>query len=277
MDWPRVVGRRALGLARLLSASCLLAFPQAAPAEAEEVDLQLVLAVDVSRSMDTDEQRLQRQGYIGAFLDPEVVGAIRSGMLGRIAVTYLEWAGSGLQQIVVPWSVVSDAGSAADFAARLAAAPIESHRRTSISSALMFSAALFEDSGHTSSRSVIDISGDGPNNQGLGVEMARDTVLGRGIVINGLPVVLKYGTPAGFFEISDLDVYYEDCVIGGFGSFIVTVRHASEFSAAIRRKLILEIAGRVPTLTPVQQFPRGPRTDCFVGEKRWNQYMWDAQ
>lgn len=277
MDWPRVVGRVAVCLAHLLAASSILALLQTTPAEAEEVDLQLVLAVDVSRSMDTDEQRLQRQGYIGAFLDPEVVGAIRSGMLGRIAVTYVEWAGSGLQQIVVPWSVVSDAGSAADFAARLAAAPTESHRRTSISSALMFSAALLENSGHTSHRSVIDISGDGPNNQGLGVETARDTVLDRGIIINGLPVVLKYGTPAGFFEIADLDVYYEDCVIGGFGSFIVTVRHPSEFSAAIRRKMILEIAGQVPAVTPVQEFRREPRTDCFVGEKRWNQYMWDAQ
>lgn len=278
MDVPRAIGGVASIRAAFLAACGLFVLPQAAPAQArEEVDLELVLAVDVSRSMDPDEQQIQREGYIGAFLDREVIGAIRSGVLGRIAVAYVEWAGAASQQIVVPWTVVSDAASAAAFSARLASAPIEGHRRTSISNALTFSAALIENSGFSGTRQVIDISGDGPNNQGPGVEAARDAVLERGIVINGLPVVLKYGTPAGFFEIPDLDAYYEDCVIGGFGAFIVSVRSADEFASAIRRKMVMEIAGATPALRPAQMMQRESPTDCYVGEKRWNQYMWDPQ
>jgi len=276
MDVPRAIGGVASICAAFLAVCGLFALPPAAQAQAE-VDLELVLAVDVSRSMDPDEQQLQREGYIGAFLDREVIDAIRSGVLGRIAVAYVEWAGAASQQIIVPWTVVSDAASAAAFSARLASAPIAGHRRTSISNALTFSAALFEHSGFSGTRQVIDISGDGPNNQGPGVEAARDAVLERGVVINGLPVVLKYGTPAGFFEIPDLDAYYEDCVIGGFGAFIVSVRAPDEFASAIRRKMVMEIAGTTPALRPAQMMQREARTDCYVGEKRWNQYMWDPQ
>ncbi len=276
MDVPRAIGGVVSLFAALLAGCGLFVVPPTAHAQ-QQVDLELVLAVDVSRSMDPDEQQLQREGYIGAFLDREIVDAIRSRVLGRIAVAYVEWAGAATQQVVVPWTVISDAASAAAFSARLASAPIAGHRRTSISNALTFSAALFEHSGFSSTRRVIDISGDGPNNQGPGVEAARDAVLARGIVINGLPIVLKYGTPAGFFEIPDLDAYYEDCVIGGFGAFIVSVRAPEEFASAIRRKMVMEIAGTAPELRPVQMMQREARTDCYVGEKRWNQYMWDPQ
>lgn len=272
---------------RLLPAVFLLLLPaMAARAQSSvdpqrgSVDLQLVLAVDISRSMDRDEQRLQRAGYVAALRDPEVIRAIESGPLGRIALTYVEWAGHGLQTVLVPWTLVDGAAAAAGIADRLAAAPLQRLRRTSISDALAFSAASFERSGFSSTRKVIDVSGDGPNNSGFLVTGARDAALDKGITINGLPIMLKTGSPSGFFDVRDLDIYYEDCVIGGFGAFIVTVQDISEFAGAIRRKLILEIAGRAPParLIPAQWTdPQTGRvtgeTDCQIGEKLWDAWM----
>lgn len=249
--------------------------PAAAPPPGARVavDLELVLAVDVSRSMDADELALQRAGYVAAFRDPEVLRAIRSGPIGRIAVAYVEWAGTGLQTVVLPWTLVEDAASGERVARTLAAAPFDARRRTSISDALLFSAAMFESTGYSGSRRVIDISGDGPNNQGIAVEQARQRVLDRGIVINGLPIMLKQRQASGFFDVTDLDLYYEDGVIGGFGAFIVTVVHPSEFVGAIRRKLILEIAGAWPRLVPAQAPRRQAGADCQAGEKLWDQWM----
>jgi hypothetical protein len=237
------------------------------------VDLELVLAVDVSRSMDHGEQVLQRAGYVAAFRDPEVIRAIGSGPIGRIAVTYVEWAGAGLQHVVVPWTLVDGPAAGQRISEILEFAPYEARRRTSISDALLFSAALFRNSGYAGARRVIDISGDGPNNQGVGVVPARDRVLEQGIVINGLPIMLNRRQPSGFFDVADLDLYYEDCVIGGFGAFTVTVTDPGEFVAAIRRKLILEIAGAQPRLVPAQASTPLAPTDCLVGEKLWDMWM----
>jgi len=236
----------------------------------QRVDLELVLAVDVSRSMDPDEQRLQILGYANAFLDPEVLTAITSGPLGRIAVTYFEWAGTGRVREIVPWTLVDGADSATQVAQILADVEPGSMRRTSISGALSWADTAFRNSPFRGTRRVVDISGDGPNNQGERVTDARDRLLDQGIVINGLPVMLR-PSYSGFFDIENLDIYYEDCVIGGFGSFIVPVQDAADFSNVIRRKLVLEIAGRLPPprLRPAQ----GVTMDCLIGERLWDQWF----
>ena len=237
------------------------------------VDMELVLAVDVSWSMDIDEQRLQRRGYVEAIRHPAVIAAIRSGDWQRIALTYVEWAGDGRARTLVPWRIIESAADAEAFAEALSRAPIGRMRRTSISHALATSAALF-DNGIDSFRQVVDVSGDGPNNQGGLVTAARDALLAEGIVINGLPIMIKRGNPGGFFHLEALDIYYEDCVIGGFGSFMITVNEASRFREAIRRKLILEIASASPRVVPADwRAPDAPpRIDCMVGEKQWERW-----
>jgi len=254
--------------------AAIVAAPVAARATPPVVDVELVLAVDVSWSMDLDEQEIQRQGYVEAIQDPDVIAAIRRGDWQRIAVTYVEWAGVGLVRTIVPWTVIEDADDARAFAEELSAAPLLRMRRTSISNALMQTGAMFEDSGFDGMRRVIDISGDGPNNQGIAVTAARDDLLADGIVINGLPIMIKRGNPGGYFHLEELDIYYEDCVIGGFGSFIITVNDKTRFKEAIRRKLILEIAGIEPDVVPAAWRAPGspPRIDCMVGEKQWQRW-----
>ena len=182
------------------SGSVLARAAGGAPALAQtQVDLELVIAVDVSLSMDLDEQRLQRDGYVAAFRDPEVHKAIASGPHGRIAVTYMEWAGPPTQQVVMPWTRHRRPAAARAFADRLEAAPISRARMTSISPALHFSGRLFETSGVKGIRRVIDVSGDGPNNAGVPVVPVRDELVAKGIVINGLPIMLKLA--AGFFDL----------------------------------------------------------------------------
>lgn len=222
------------------------------------VDVELVLAVDVSNSMDSDERILQRRGYEAAFRHPDVLNTIKSGLLGKIAVTYVEWADRGRQNVTVPWMVIDSFESAHAFADKLAEARLLRMRRTAIDDALLFSASLFEDNNFSGMRRVIDISGDGPSNEGGDVSFARDEVLKRGIVINGLPILLKQGV----WE-EKLDIYYEDCVIGGPGSFIVTVRKQNEFVQAIRRKILLEIASAMPKIWHAQLWYRkAPRVSC---------------
>lgn len=246
----------------------------AAAAQEDYVDLELVLAVDVSRSMDAEEQKLQRDGYAAAFRHPEVVSAIASGPLGRIAVTYVEWAGPEVQTVLVPWMILAKPEDSFAFADRIGAAKVLRERGTSISGGLEFSADLFATSGVSGLRRTIDISGDGPNNMGLPVAPMRDQVVAGGITINGLPILLRPGGGYGAFNIANLDIYYEDCVIGGPGAFIVTVDDVAEFPAAIRRKLVLEIAGQHPgaKLIPVAA---APRADCLIGEKRRQRYLMD--
>lgn len=258
----------------LAAAFALLVWPAPASAEEVAVDLELVLAVDVSLSMDTGEQRMQMDGYVAAFRHPEVIAAILSGQYRRIAVTFLQWGGVGYQTTLVPWTLIDGEESAHAFAERLDGQGLTALPRTSISDAITFSATLFEGNGYTGLRRVIDVSGDGPNNMGIPVNEARDAVTAMGITINGLPVMLRPGQPPGYFDLKNLDVYYEDCVIGGAGAFIVRVRDMANFARAVRRKLILEMAGPAPRLTPAQfAFRKAPRIDCLIGEKMWEEWL----
>lgn len=242
------------------------------------VDLELALTVDISLSMDLDEQRLQRDGYVAAFRDPGIWSAIQAGPRGRIAVTYIEWAGAAIQITVLPWTLIDGPEAAQRFADALELKPISRHRMTSISSALRHAGQAIEQNPFKGTRQVIDVSGDGPNNAGEPVVVVRDQLVAKGIVINGLPLLLKLGGPNSAFDIPNLDDYYADCVIGGTGAFSLPVRDKSEFGAAIRQKLMLEIAGLRPELRPrlihTQDKPR-ETADCLVGEKQWRRYMDD--
>jgi hypothetical protein len=256
-----------LATAAIVSLACLGSALAQVP-----VDLELVLAVDVSLSMDLDEQRLQRDGYITAFRDAEVHKAITSGPYGRIAVIYMEWAGPNVQNVVVPWTVIDGPAAAHAMADKLDAQPISRARMTSISQGLVFAAQLFESSGAKGIRRVIDVSGDGPNNAGPLVTVVRDQVVAQGIAINGLPILLK--KPSSFFDIADLDVYYTECVIGGTGAFMIPIREPFEFKTATRRKLLLEIAGYQPArLLPAQLREPVSGGDCTFGEQQWRRYL----
>jgi len=249
------------------------AFSIKAEAADTAVDLELILAVDISRSMDIDEQQLQREGYRAAITHPEVIAAIASGARRKIALTYVEWAGPELQNVAVDWRVIDGAAAAEAFAAALAQAPIQGFRGTAIADGIVFSATRFEGNGFEAMRRVIDVSGDGPNNMGMPIELAREAVIRKGITINGLPIMIK--TPGGFAAIANLDVYYQDCVIGGSGAFTIVVRSADQFAEAIRRKLVLEIADRAPPapLVPATALKAASRIDCMIGEKLRRQWM----
>ncbi len=227
------------------------------------VDVELVLAVDVSGSMDEEEIILQRHGYLEAIQHPEVIRAIQSGLYGRIAVTYIEWADAGKHKVTIPWTVIDDVYTAKQFAAKLGEAKLTRMRRTSIGDALLFAASLIENNSYEGIRRVIDISGDGANNEGHPVISARDSVTSQGIVINGLPILLKNHVKYNYYGPLNIDIYYEDCVIGGPGSFIIPVKAQNEFVSAIRRKIILEVAGQTPKLIPAQLWYKPqPRVSC---------------
>jgi hypothetical protein len=243
-----------------------------APRADVEVDLALVIAVDISYSMDPDELTLQRQGFAEAFRSPVVHEAIRSGMLGRIAVIYMEWAGVWDQLVMVPWTVIEDPQSANAFADRVAAVPVRRAQRTSISGAIDTGMKLLARSGVDATRRVIDISGDGANNQGRPVTAARDEAVAQGVTINGLPLMLKR---PGYLDIPDLDNYYHDCVIGGSGHFMEPVRSRQQFQQAIRTKIIREVADLAPPepLIRLAQSGGEKRYDCLIGETQWRERM----
>ena len=230
------------------------------------VDLELVLAVDASRSIDAEEAALQRAGYIEAISHPDFVRAIRTGGAnGRIALAYFEWAGQVRQDTIVPWHVIDSQESAAAFAAMIRGGTRDSLRGTSISGALIFGAGLISAAPYAEQRRVIDVSGDGPNNLGSPVLEARDTALASGIVINGLPLLIR---PSPTYR--HLDRYYADCVIGGPGAFMLPVYDMKEFATAIRRKLILEVSGETPDdarIIPVADGEENGLTDCLKGER----------
>jgi hypothetical protein len=232
------------------------------------VDVELVIAVDVSYSMDPDEQALQREGYILGLTSREFLRALREGVNGKIAVTYFEWAGQFDQKIVMPWRLIDGPEAADAVAAEIARAPYRRASRTSISGALRFAKPLFDDSGYRGLRRVIDVSGDGANNNGPLVISMRDEVLAAGITINGLPIMLKRAN-VGSLDIEQLDVYYEDCVIGGPGAFVVPIRDRQKFVEATRTKLVLEIAGRQPQPRVIPASAEKPRISCTIGEKMW--------
>jgi hypothetical protein len=236
------------------------------------VDTELVIAVDVSYSMDPDEQTLQREGYIAGITSREFMQALRGGMNGKVAVTYFEWAGPGDHKIIVPWRLIDGPEAADAVANEISSAPYRRASRTSIASALQFAKPLFDASGYRGLRRVIDVSGDGANNSGPLLVPVRDEVLAAGITINGLPIMLK--RPNTFtMDIENLDVYYEDCVIGGPGAFVIPIQERNQFKEATRQKLVLEIAGRTPEVRVVPAQARVPRISCTIGEQmfrdRW--------
>jgi len=232
------------------------------------VDVELVLAVDVSYSMDMDELAIQREGYAQAIVSKEFLQALKTGPNGKISVTYFEWAASSDQKIIIPWRVIDGPETADAVANEIMKTPIRRASRTSISGAINFAMPLFDENPHRGLRRVIDISGDGPNNNGSPVTVARDAALEKGITINGLPIMVKepsYST----MDIDNLDFYYEDCVIGGPGSFVVTIKDREKFKEAIRTKLLLEVAGRTPERRVVPVAEKEPRVPCLIGEKIW--------
>jgi hypothetical protein len=242
--------------------------PQLVENGAVAVDTEVVLAVDVSYSMDPDEQKLQRDGYVQALTSRELMSVLRAGVNARIAVTYFEWANVGDQKILVPWRLIDGPEAAGAVAAELAAAPYRRSSRTSISGGLMFGQSLFDSSPYRGLRRVIDVSGDGANNNGPPVTPIRDQVVAKGTTINGLPIMLKKPNMMTM-DIENLDIYYEDCVIGGPGSFVVSIKDRDKFKEAIRTKLLLEVAGRAPERPIVPVAEKEPRVSCLIGEKIW--------
>lgn len=205
------------------------------PAKATPVDLELVLAVDASGSIDTVEYVLQKWGYVKAFRNPRVIRAIESGVSGAIAVTYVEWTGPGLQESIVGWTLINDAAGANEFTeAILAAERMLFSGGTAVGEAMLHASTLFDDNGFEGTRRVIDVSGDGPTNKGRAASWARDQVAARGITINGLPIVDEY---------PDLHLFFLDHVIGGPDAFAIPAKDFQDFAAAILNKLIREIAG----------------------------------
>jgi len=265
--WARTsIAVLAAGVAMLVLAGWTGGFAPHAPLFADNrpgsvvVDAELVIAVDVSNSMDPEEQALQREGYILGLTSREFLNALRSGINGKIAVTYFEWAYD--QRIVMPWRLIDGPETAEAVTREIAAAPYRRAPRTSIYGALQFAQPLFDTSGYHGLRRIIDVSGDGTNNYGPRVTLMRDQVVEAGITINGLPIMLKRPYGSGT-DIANLDVYYEDCVIGGPGAFVIAIHEREQFKEATRTKLVLEIAGATPKprAIPVQA-TRPPRVYC---------------
>jgi hypothetical protein len=228
------------------------------------VDVELVIAVDVSNSMDPEEQELQREGYVVGLTSREFLTALRSGAHGKVAVTYFEWAGLHDQTILMPWRLIDSPESADAVAREIARAPYRRAPRTSIYGALEFAKPLFDASGYRGHRQVIDVSGDGVNNMGPPVVQMRDEVLAAGITINGLPIMLRRQSNYGMWGMAfeKLDIYYEDCVIGGPGSFVIAIKERDQFKEATRTKLVMEVAGVTPTPRVVPAQAKKPRVYC---------------
>lgn len=227
--------------AALVGSLAALTAATSAKAADTPVDLQLVLAVDVSRSIDEVEAELQRRGYVEALTNGRVIDAILSGENRRIAICYTEWAGTQYQVVVIDWTVIDSPAAARRFADKLAEAPRTSQSWTAVGAALAHAGQRFDSSGFSAKRRVIDISGDGRTNDGPPAEMVRDRLVAQGIVINGLPVMMNrtnFGRPPDLM----LDKYYEENVIGGPGSFLVAADSFEQFGLAVRNKLVREVS-----------------------------------
>lgn len=235
-----------------LLALLLLATPAAAQ-DKKEVDLALAMAIDISGSIDPDEAKLQREGYVMAFRDPVIVKAILGGANGRIAVAYYEWSDAWVQRLLIDWTLLDSEATIAAFANRLENAPISIARRTSISGAIRYAVPLFGRSPYEADRKVLDISGDGSNNDGALVTDMRYEALKERIAINGLPIMNDRPNPFGFPSEADLDKYYLACVTGGPRSFVEVARNFEDFPRAVRKKLLQEVADI------------GPRHDFDIG------------
>jgi|FEC22Drversion2_1045045.scaffolds.fasta_scaffold00379_14 Protein of unknown function (DUF1194) len=248
-------------LLRLVALCLLLAVPVTAPANAQdrkEVDLALAMAIDISGSIDPDEAKLQREGYVQAFRDPVIVKAILGGSHGRIAVAYYEWSDAWVQRLLIDWTLLDSEAAIEAFATRLASAPISIARRTSISGAIRYAIPLFGRSPFEPERKVLDISGDGSNNDGGLVTDMRYEALKEKIIINGLPIMNDRPNPFGFPSEADLDTYYLHCVTGGPRSFVEVARNFEDFPRAVRKKLLQEVADLGP-------HEGGPRHDFDIG------------
>lgn len=221
--------------------SCILTAPFAHALDLP-VDLELILAVDVSDSIDEREARLQREGYVAALTDPEVQFAIASGPHRRIAMMYVEWAQTAHQRVIVGWTVIEGKAEAETFARTLTVAPYERSQWTSISGMLDFAVKQFETNGFEGTRRVIDISGDGANNHGRDLGDARQDAIAAGVTINGLPIATERLSRHGWPRSADVDWFYENHVIGGPGAFMIVVESPDTFASSIRRKLLREIA-----------------------------------
>ncbi|CZT35676.1 Protein of unknown function (DUF1194) [Rhizobium sp. 9140] len=226
-----------------------------------DVDVELVLAVDMSGSMDLEEARIQRAGYLEALRHKAFIDAVRGGLIGEIAISYFEWAGSVNESSRVDWHVIASAADAAAFADEIAARPVTTRRGTSISNALTYATGMIDTNAFNGQRRVIDVSGDGPNNLGPPVLPARDMAVRSGIIVNGLAIIIR---PTGVGV--RLDRYYSDCVIGGPGAFVLPIHNPEDFGVAIRQKLVMEVSGRQPTLLPIPVANPAP-VDCLIGEK----------
>lgn len=220
----------------------ILSVLPAAAQDKKEVDLALALGIDISGSIDPDEARLQREGYVNAFRDPAIIKAILSGANGRIAVSYYEWSDSWMQKLLIDWTLLDSEAAIQLFATRLSEAPISIARRTSISGAIRYAIPLLGRSPYEAQRKVLDISGDGSNNDGGLVTEMRHEALKERIVINGLPIMNDRPNPFGFPNETDLDRYYLHCVIGGPRSFVEVARSFEDFPRAVRKKLLQEVA-----------------------------------
>jgi hypothetical protein len=229
-------------LTSLVAAAILV--PAAASA-AEDVDLLLVLAVDVSRSIDATKFQLQREGYAAAVADPHVLDAIRTGRTGRIGLTFVEWSGVGAQKVVIDWTTIGDVDSAKGFGDRLLEAPRSFADRTSISGAIEFAMGQFDKAPYEAARRTIDVSGDGTNNAGRDVAMLRDEAVAKGITINGLVILSDnpmswnpdHTNPPG-----GLANYYRSNVVGGPSAFVMVAENFNSFGQAIIKKMIAEVA-----------------------------------
>ena len=236
------------------------------------VDVELIIGVDVSYSMDIDELEVQREGYAQAIVSKEFLQALKTGPNGKLAVTYFDWSASNDQKIIIPWRVIDGPETAGAVAREIMKTPARKGTSTSISGAINFAMPLFGENPNHGLRRVIDISGDGANNNGAPVTGARDAALETGITINGLAIMLE-NSSYSIMNIENLDIYYEDCVIGGPGSFVLSIKHRNEFKKAIRAKLIMEVAGQA-TASRVVPVMSDPRVPCLIGETIWQQHQW---
>ena len=245
-----------------------LLFPLKKASADMPVDLELILAVDVSGSIDRGEAHLQREGYTRALTSADVVNAIKSGPLGKVAMTYVEWAGMGHYNVVVDWQIVNSMESAEKFVSHLDRIPFQNAHRTSLSDAIDRSVRHFAANGFKGTRRIIDISGEGANNYGRLVTEARDDALKKDVIINGLPILTN--TKSGTYPtIPDLDLFYRDCVIGGPGAFHVVAHGFDDFARAVRKKLILEIADIQPSRLWLASADTRESPPCDIGEWRW--------
>ena len=250
--------------------------------------------MDISGSVDLREGELLKRGHAAALRNPTVIAAIKGGFIGKIAVSYVEWAGHGHIKTVVDWQIIKDKQSADEFALKILNADWDSASRTAISDMILASIGMFKKNKFSGSRRVLDLAGDGANNFGIPVNEARDRAVRAGVIINGIPILSPYSDGFKYRTSQYLDTYFLKCVIGGMGSFVVVAKGFEDFARAIKRKLILEIAGSVPQqrFAGSPPWPQGwlhrvelnfpkpkplPRIDphCLIGEERWRNRDWD--